>query len=86
VANWAARLAAAGIACGPVGDIGGALRLAEDLGLSPTGHVGAGCAPQVRHPVGYTNAMVATPAPPPRLGEHTELVRTWLAGDGALPA
>jgi len=33
---------------------------------------------QVRHPVRYAEAMTAPATRPPRLGEHTDMIRAWL--------
>ena len=45
-----------------------------------------GHAPQVRHPVRYSaSPAVASPAPPPSLGEHDDVVRAWLADGDAPP-
>jgi formyl-CoA transferase len=75
---WEQRLAAADVPAGPVGDIASAFARATEYGLDPVIEVGAGR--QVRHPVRYRTSPVAAGAPPPALGEHTELVRAWLAG------
>jgi formyl-CoA transferase len=77
-ANWETRLGAVGVPAGLVGDIGTAVARAAEYGLCPTLDVGA--ARQIRHPVRYRAAATADPAPPPALGEHDELVRSWLAG------
>jgi crotonobetainyl-CoA:carnitine CoA-transferase CaiB-like acyl-CoA transferase len=84
-ADWEQRLAAAGVPAALVGDIGSAFTHAADYGLHPTVEVGTGR--QVRHPVRYAANDVAAPTAPPDLGEHTEVVREWLAGpdDAALP-
>ncbi len=77
-AAWEERLTAADVAAGPVGDIASAFARATEYGLEPVIDVGAGR--QVRHPVRYQTSPVAVGAPPPALGEHTDLVRAWLAG------
>ena len=82
-AAWAQRLGAAGVAAGPVGDIGSAFERAIEYGLEPLLEVGT--RRQVRHPVRFANSATAVPTPPPALGEHTDLVRTWLAGDADQP-
>jgi formyl-CoA transferase len=82
-AGWEARLAAAGVPAGLVGDIGAAVQRAAADGLAPTVEVGTGR--QIRHPVRYRNASAKPPASPPRLGEHDELVRAWLAGPPDAP-
>ncbi|GAB3562285.1 CoA transferase [Amycolatopsis endophytica] len=75
---WSARLTAAGVPAGEVGDLGDGLRLADSLGLDPAVDVGA--APrQVRHPVTYSDTPVTTYTAPPRLGQHNDEIRRWLA-------
>jgi crotonobetainyl-CoA:carnitine CoA-transferase CaiB-like acyl-CoA transferase len=84
-AAWEARLQEAGVPAGLVADIGSAVQRASGYGLAPTVDVGG--TPQIRHPVRYRENGVATPTPPPALGEHDAVVRDWLAGppDGAPP-
>ncbi|WIM93072.1 CoA transferase [Actinoplanes oblitus] len=77
-AVWEERLTAAGVAAGVVRDIGQAIDRASALGLAPL------VDGQIRHPVRYGSGPVASPAPPPGLGEHSSLVRDWLAGKGPL--
>ena len=79
-AEWQALLTAAGVPCGPVNDLAGAFALATELGLDPVAQVGSGRVPQVRSPLTLTATPVRPPAAPPRLGEHDEAVRAWLAG------
>lgn len=86
--EWERRLAAAGVPAGPVGSISGGIALAETLGLNPLLDLGTGHAPQIRHAARYSVSAPAPTALPPRLGQHTELVRTWLhqpAHASALP-
>lgn len=74
---WSARLTAAGVPAGEVGDLGDGLRLADSLGLEPT--VPVGDAPhQVRHPVTYSDTPVTRYTAPPRLGQHSDEIRRWL--------
>ncbi len=78
VSVWAERLTAVGVAAGAVNDLGGALELAERLGLSPTTSVGVGHPDQVRHPITWSRSPLRTPTPPPTLGEHSTVLRTRL--------
>ena len=78
VSVWAERLTAMGVAAGAVNDLGGALELAERLGLSPTTSVGVGHPDQVRHPITWSRSPLRTPTPPPTLGEHSTVLRTRL--------
>jgi formyl-CoA transferase len=77
--TWVARLNAAGIAAGPVNDIGAALDLARALDLDPTLHLGDEHPDQVRHAVTWGRSELPVPTPPPALGEHTEQIRRQLA-------
>lgn len=76
--SWIKRLTKAGVPAGKVGDLADAFSLAERLGLAPTVSVGQGHAPQVRHPIQYSDSPVTRYCPPPRLGEHTDEIRRWL--------
>lgn len=78
VEAWAARLTEAGVPAGPVGDLADGFKLAESLGLAPTVPVGDS-PPQVRHPIGYSETPVARYTAPPRLGQHSDEIRRWLA-------
>ncbi len=82
--EWERRLAAAGVPAGQVEDIGAAVERARGYGLDPLLDVGAGHAPQVRHPIRYADARTAAPSPPPVPDEHGDAIRAWLAG-GAPP-
>lgn len=78
-ADWVARLGAAGVPAGPINDVGQAFALAESLGLAPWTDVEG--VRTVRSPL----RLSATPAEarrrPPRLGEHSDELRRWLAGE-----
>ncbi|WP_344128541.1 CoA transferase [Saccharopolyspora halophila] len=77
-ADWQQRLTAAGIACGQVNDLSGAVHLAESLGLDPIVDPGGGSAVQVRNPIGFSGHDSAEVVAPPQLGEHTKEVLGWL--------
>jgi formyl-CoA transferase len=78
VDSWVARLQSAGIPAGRVGDIADAFELAERLGLEPIVSVHDG-PPQVRHPITFSGTPVSRYQAPPRLGEHNDEIREWLA-------
>jgi crotonobetainyl-CoA:carnitine CoA-transferase CaiB-like acyl-CoA transferase len=80
-ADWVAALAAAGVPCGLVNNVGEAFALAERLGLDPV--VAAGGVPQVADPIRLSSTPVSYRLAPPALGEHTAEVLGWL---GAAPA
>ncbi len=78
-ADWVARLTAAGVPAGAVGDIGSAFSLAQRLGLDPRVPVD-GAPDQVRNPVTFSRTPVTAYRRPPTLGEHTdELLATLLS-------
>ncbi|QGK69549.1 CoA transferase [Allosaccharopolyspora coralli] len=82
--DWQQRLSAAGIACGPVNDVAGAVDYAESLGLRPVDRP-VGGAPQMRTPIEFSVSGTAEPVAPPRLGEHTKEVLDWLKQPDAPP-
>lgn len=80
-AVWAERLNAVGVAAGVVHTIGEGLALADRLGLDPVfdtvgddGRVSR----QVRMPITWTPTVAPVAAAPPRLGEHTAEILSWL--------
>jgi crotonobetainyl-CoA:carnitine CoA-transferase CaiB-like acyl-CoA transferase len=77
--HWAERLAAAGVPAGRVGDVSDGIALAESLDLEPTVSVGDDFTRQIRHPITYSRTPVQNYSPPPRLGEHSDGIRRWLA-------
>lgn len=84
-AFWADRLNAAGVPAGRVNDVAGAVALADRLGLRPTLDLGPDAAPQIRHAVDYSRPLLGRSFRPPQLGEHSPLLRSWLAGDRDSP-
>lgn len=77
-AGWAQRLSDVGVPAGKVGSVADGLSLAAELGLQPLVEVTDGIS-QVRHPVTYSESPVSTYLAPPRLGQHDDSVRRWLA-------
>lgn len=80
--DWFERLNAAGVPSGPINSIAQGVEYAKKLGLDPVVQVGTGedAVPGVRHPVTFSATPPRYDLPPPRLGEHTEEIREWLAG------
>jgi formyl-CoA transferase len=76
---WVTRLSVVGVPVGKVGDIADAVALATSLDLEPLIPLGPDAPPQVRHPVRYSDTPVTRYAAPPRLGQHNDDVRRWLA-------
>ncbi|HEU4335899.1 MAG TPA: CoA transferase, partial [Nocardioides sp.] len=83
--HWMNVLTEADVPVGVVGDLGDAIRRAEELGLRPTLDLPAPHPPQIRHPVTYSRSATRVPTPPPALGEHDDQVRRWLAGAPVRP-
>ncbi|MEV8134616.1 CaiB/BaiF CoA transferase family protein [Microbacterium aurantiacum] len=84
-AEWSARLRDAGVPCGPLNDIAGGIRMADELGLDPV--VTAGPAengvPTVRHPIRWSSGdLDYSKAPPERDADRDRILR-WLAADSA---
>lgn len=79
--HWFERLNAAGVPSGPINSIAQGVEYARKLGLEPVVQVGTGedAVPGVRHPVTFSATPVRYELAPPRLGEHTDEVRQWLA-------
>lgn len=85
VAGWERELRLAGVPCGQVNDIGGAIEYAAELGLEPVHDLGEGHLPQLRSPVRLSSTPPARPSPPPELGEHTREVLAWLRDPDTAP-
>jgi crotonobetainyl-CoA:carnitine CoA-transferase CaiB-like acyl-CoA transferase len=78
----------AGVPCGPINSIGDGIELAERLGLAPRVTVGTGdeAFDLVRNPIQLSEGSLRYDRPPPRLGEHTDEIRAWLASPEAAEA
>jgi crotonobetainyl-CoA:carnitine CoA-transferase CaiB-like acyl-CoA transferase len=74
--DWTARLAAAGVACGPINDIAEAVRFADRLGLDPVVTVAG--VPQVASPFTLSRTPVSYRYPPPALGGDSHDIERWL--------
>jgi hypothetical protein len=59
----------------------GKLNFAEGIGLDPVVHVGEGdrAVPSARNPITFSQTPVRYDRPPPRLDEHGDEIRRWLA-------
>jgi crotonobetainyl-CoA:carnitine CoA-transferase CaiB-like acyl-CoA transferase len=85
LAQWSAddlfeALNRAGVPCGPINSIAEGVALAERLGLEPRVTVGDGerSVDLVRNPIRFSDAEMAYRYPPPRIGEHSDEIRSWL--------
>jgi crotonobetainyl-CoA:carnitine CoA-transferase CaiB-like acyl-CoA transferase len=81
-AEWAGRLGAAGVPCGPVQDIGEAFAYAESLGLAPVARLtGADGAPVdvPASPIRLSGTPVTYRTAPPAVGADTADVLDWLS-------
>jgi crotonobetainyl-CoA:carnitine CoA-transferase CaiB-like acyl-CoA transferase len=80
-AEWFEALIGAGVPCGPINTVDAGVEFATRIGLDPIVAAGTGKAavPSIRHPVTYSATPPSYPLPPPRLDEHGEQIRAWLA-------
>jgi crotonobetainyl-CoA:carnitine CoA-transferase CaiB-like acyl-CoA transferase len=76
-ADWVARLSAAGVPSGPINDVAQAFAFAADLGLRPVDETDG--VRTVRSPVRLAGTPATVRRRPPRLGEHSDEIREWLA-------
>jgi crotonobetainyl-CoA:carnitine CoA-transferase CaiB-like acyl-CoA transferase len=79
--EWFDELLAAGVACGPINTVDEGVAFAERVGLDPVVRVGKGedAVPSIRNPITFSATPARYDLPPPRLDEHGEQVRAWLA-------
>ena len=75
--QWFEVLSEIGIPCGPINDVRAGVELADSLGLDPV--VLAGDVPTVRNPLTYSVTPPRYDLAPPKLGEHNDELRKWLA-------
>jgi len=85
LSHWSAddlfhTLNANGIPCGPINTIEEGVQLADSLGLDPVITVGDAddTVDLIAHPITFSDAAPQYSRRPPRLGEHTDELRTWL--------
>jgi crotonobetainyl-CoA:carnitine CoA-transferase CaiB-like acyl-CoA transferase len=78
-AEWVRRLSEAGVPAGPINDIGEAFAFASALGLDPVDETDG--VRTVRPPLRLGATPAAVRRRPPRLGEHSDEIRAWLAAD-----
>jgi crotonobetainyl-CoA:carnitine CoA-transferase CaiB-like acyl-CoA transferase len=80
-AEWFDILIKAGVPCGPINTVDGGVAFAGKIGLEPVVVAGQGEAarPTVRHPLTFSVTPPRYDLPPPKLDEHGEEIRAWLA-------
>ena len=76
-ADWVAALRAASVPAGPINDVAEAFALAESLGMEPVAE--AGGYPLPTPPLRLDGERPPIRRPPPRLDEHGDELRAWLA-------
>jgi crotonobetainyl-CoA:carnitine CoA-transferase CaiB-like acyl-CoA transferase len=74
--EWVTRLTDAGVPAGPIHDVAQAFAFAQELGLEPVVEVDG--VRTVRSPLRLSGTPVDVRRRPPRLGEHSDELRTWL--------
>ena len=78
-AEWIELLQQAGVPAGPVNDVAEAFALAEGLGLEPIDETGG--VRTARPAARFADTPSSIRRPPPQLGEHSNELRAWLAGN-----
>jgi crotonobetainyl-CoA:carnitine CoA-transferase CaiB-like acyl-CoA transferase len=78
-AEWVRRLGEAGVPAGPINDVAEAFAFARALGLDPVDETEG--VRTVRPPLRLGATPAAVRRRPPRLGEHSDEIRAWLAAD-----
>ena len=85
-AEWIALLDAAGVPCGAIATVA---EICESETLKARGviwemdHKTAGVVKTIANPIEFTGTKLATPAPPPRLGEHADEILASAGYDAA---
>jgi crotonobetainyl-CoA:carnitine CoA-transferase CaiB-like acyl-CoA transferase len=79
--EWFRDIIGAGVPCGPINTIDQGVAFAEEVGLAPVVTVGEGGTgvPSVRNPIRFSDTAAQYRLPPPRVDEHGEDIRRWLA-------
>ena len=76
--EWFRLLTHAGVPSGPINTIDGGIAFADELGLAPVVTIDG--MPSVRNPITFSSTPPSYRLPPPRLGQHSDEIRKWLAG------
>jgi crotonobetainyl-CoA:carnitine CoA-transferase CaiB-like acyl-CoA transferase len=80
-AEWFDELIKAGVPCGPINTVDAGVEFAREIGLEPVVTAGQGesAMPTVRHPLTFSVTPPRYDLPPPKLDEHGDEIRAWLA-------
>ena len=83
--EWFREIIAAGVPCGPINTVDQGVAFAEEVGLDPVVVAGEGAAAvrSIRNPIRLSHSAASYRLPPPRVDEHGEEIRRWLAGPEA---
>jgi crotonobetainyl-CoA:carnitine CoA-transferase CaiB-like acyl-CoA transferase len=87
-AEWFGDLIGAGVPCGPINTVDRGIAFAEEIGLEPVVVTGPGQAGvrAMRHPLTFSVTPPRYDLPPPRLDEHGDEIRAWLAAPAESPS
>ncbi|HUJ07267.1 MAG TPA: CoA transferase [Streptosporangiaceae bacterium] len=79
--EWFAALVAVGVPCGPINTVDAGIAFATRIGIDPVVTAGDGDAAiaTIRHPLTFSGTPPRYDLPPPRLDEHGDQIRRWLA-------
>lgn len=77
--EWFQELSAAGVPCGPINNIEGGVKFAQEIGLNPIVEVGD--IPMIRNPITFSLTPPRYQTPPPSLGQDSAEIRAWLSND-----
>jgi crotonobetainyl-CoA:carnitine CoA-transferase CaiB-like acyl-CoA transferase len=79
--EWFRDIIGAGVPCGPINTVDQGVAFAEEVGLDPVVTVGEGvdAVPSIRNPIRFSDTAATYRLPPPRVDEHGEEIRKWLA-------
>ncbi|MGY1771296.1 CaiB/BaiF CoA transferase family protein [Blastococcus sp. SYSU D00813] len=79
--EWFRDIIGAGVPCGPINTVDQGVAFAAEVGLDPVVTVGEGDAavPSIRNPIRFSETAASYRLPPPRVDEHGDEIRTWLA-------
>ncbi len=79
--EWFRDIIGAGVPCGPINTVDQGVAFAEEVGLDPVVVVGEGAdaVPSIRNPIRFSDTAASYRLPPPRVDEHGDEIRRWLA-------